>query len=161
MYVFHPYKEFYTMNGDSDNGGNNSSLVLKIDGRSKSFLFTGDIEEEAQEDIIHLGKWLKSDVVKVPHHGGRTSAHEFFFDAVFPEIAVISAGRGNSFGHPHQDTLEMLEGAKIYRTDMNGAVKITEKDGRLEVKTYRNYKFSKTRNLAGEMKNIKRLFEVW
>ncbi|MDP1758977.1 MAG: ComEC/Rec2 family competence protein, partial [Thermodesulfovibrionales bacterium] len=69
MYVFHPYREFYTMNGDSDNGGNDSSLVLKIEGRNKSFLFTGDIEEEAEEDIIHLGKWLKSDVVKVPHHG--------------------------------------------------------------------------------------------
>ena len=161
MYVFHPYKEFYTMSSDSDNGGNDSSLVLKIEGRNKSFLFTGDIEEEAQEDIIHLGKWLKSDVVKVPHHGGRTSAYKPFYDAASPEIAVISVGRDNSFGHPHQDTLDMLEGAKIYRTDMNGAVKITEKDGRLEVKTYRSYKFSKTRNLAGEIKNIQRLFRVW
>jgi competence protein ComEC len=161
MYVLHPYKEFYAMNGDSDNGGNNSSLTLKIEGRKKSFLFTGDIKEEAQDDIIHLGKWLKSDVIKVPHHGGRTSAYKPFYDVVSPEIAVISAGRDNSFGHPHQDTLEMLEGAKIYRTDMNGAVKITEKDGRLEVKTYRDYKFSKTKNLAGEIKNIKRLFSVW
>jgi len=161
MYVFHPYREFYTMSSDSDNGGNNSSLVLKIEGRNKSFLFTGDIEEEAEEDIIHLGKWLKSDVVKVPHHGGSTSAYKPFYDVVSPEIAVISAGRDNAFGHPHQDTLEMLEGAKIYRTDMNGAVKITEKDGQLHVKTYRDFMFSKTRNLAGEIKNIKRLFEVW
>lgn len=161
MYVFHPYREFYTMNGDSDNGGNNSSLTLKIEGRKKTFLFTGDIEEEAQEDIIHLGKWLKSDVLKVPHHGGRTSAYKPFYDAASPEIAVISVGRDNAYGHPHRDTLDMLEGAKIYRTDMNGAVKITEKDGRLEVKTYRNYKFSKTRNLAGEIKNIQRLFRVW
>lgn len=161
IYVLHPYKEFYTMSGDSDNGGNNSSLVLKIEGSKKSFLFTGDIEEEAEEDIIHLGKWLKSDVIKVPHHGGRASAYQFFFDAVSPEIAVISAGRDNAFGHPHQDTLEMLEGAKIYRTDINGAVKITEKDGRLEVKTCRGYRFSKTKNLAGEIKNIQRLFRVW
>ena len=161
IYVLHPYKEFYTMNGDSDNGGNNSSLVLKIEGRKKSFLFTGDIKEEAQDDIIHLGKWLKSDVVKVPHHGGRTSAYKPFYDVASPEIAVISAGRDNAFGHPHQDTLEMMEGAKIYRTDMNGAVKITEKDGRLEVKTYRDYRFSKTKNLAGEVKNIERLFRVW
>ncbi|MBA3071197.1 MAG: DNA internalization-related competence protein ComEC/Rec2, partial [Nitrospirae bacterium] len=151
IYVLHPYKEFYTMSGDSDNGGNNSSLVLKIEGSKKSFLFTGDIEEEAEEDKIHLGKWLKSDVIKVPHHGGRASAYQFFFDAVSPEIAVISAGRDNAFGHPHQDTLEMLEGAKIYRTDINGAVKITEKDGRLEVKTCRGYRFSKTKNLAGEI----------
>ncbi|MCG2710291.1 MAG: DNA internalization-related competence protein ComEC/Rec2, partial [Thermodesulfovibrionales bacterium] len=161
MYALHPYREFYTMNGGSDNGGNNSSLVLRIEGRKKTFLFTGDIEEEAQEDIIHLGKWLKSDVVKVPHHGGRTSAYKPFYDVASPEIAVISAGRDNAFGHPHQDTLEMLEGAKIYRTDMNGAVKITEKDGRLEVKTYRDFRFSKTKTFAGEMKNIKRLFMVW
>ncbi|RJQ38270.1 MAG: DNA internalization-related competence protein ComEC/Rec2 [Nitrospiraceae bacterium] len=161
IYVLHPYKEFYTMGSDSDIGGNDSSLVLKVEGRNKSFLFTGDIEEEAQEDIIHLGKWLKSDVIKVPHHGGKTSAHEFFFDAILPEIAVISAGRDNAFGHPHQDTLEMLEAAKIYRTDMNGAVKITEKDGRLEVKTYEDFRFSKTKTFAGEMRNIKRLFEVW
>ena len=161
VYVLHPYREFYAMNGDSDNGGNDSSLVLKIEGRNKSFLFTGDIEEEAQEDIIHLGKWLKSDVIKVPHHGGRTSAYKPFYDAASPEIAVISVGRDNAYGHPHQETLDMLEGAKIYRTDMNGAVKITEKDGRLEVKTCRGYRFSKTKNLAGEIKNIQRLFEVW
>jgi competence protein ComEC len=161
MYVFHPYREFYAMNGDSDNGGNNGSLALKLEGRKKTFLFTGDIKEEAEEDIIHLGKWLRSDVVKVPHHGGRTSAYKPFYDVVSPEIAVISVGRANSFGHPHQDTLDMLEGAKIYRTDMNGAVKITEKNGGLEVKTYRDYRFSKTKNLAGDIKNIERLFRVW
>jgi competence protein ComEC len=161
MYVFHPYREFYAMNGDSDNGGNNGSLALKLEGRKKTFLFTGDIKEEAEEDIIHLGKWLRSDVVKVPHHGGRTSAYKPFYDVVSPEIAVISVGRDNSFGHPHQDTLDMLEGAKIYRTDMNGAVKITEKNGGLEVKTYRDYRFSKTKNLAGDIKNIERLFRVW
>ncbi|MFH1015251.1 MAG: hypothetical protein V1762_04965, partial [Nitrospirota bacterium] len=102
-----------------------------------------------------------SDVLKVPHHGGRASAYKPFYDVTSPEIAVISAGRDNSFGHPHQETLDMLGAAKIYRTDMNGAVKITEKDGRLEVKTYRDYRFSKTKNLAGEIKNIKRLFRVW
>ena len=161
IYVLHPYKEFYTMSSDSDNGGNDSSLVLKIEGRNKSFLFTGDIEEEAQEDIIHLGKWLKSNVIKVPHHGGRTSAHEFFFDAILPEIAVISAGRDNAFGHPHQDTLEMLEASKIYRTDIDGAVKITENKDGLVVKTYNDFKFSKTRNIRGEIRNIERLFEVW
>ncbi|HBR22075.1 MAG TPA: DNA internalization-related competence protein ComEC/Rec2 [Nitrospiraceae bacterium] len=181
MYVLHPYKEFYTMNGDSNNGGNNSSLVLKIEGSKKSFLFTGDIEEEAQEDIIHLGKWLKSDVVKIPHHGGKTSAYKPFYDAASPEIAVISVGRDNAHGHPHQETLEMLSNVrsnpptppllrggggiasvtKVYRTDTNGAVKITEKDGRLEVKTYKDFRFSKTKTFAGEVKNIERLFKVW
>ena len=161
IYVLHPYKEFYIIEDNKYDEANNSSLVLRIEGKSKSFLFTGDVEEEAEENIAHLGKWLKSDVIKVPHHGGKTSASEWFFSTVSPEVAVISAGRDNSFGHPHQETLDMLDNAKVYRTDMDGAVKITEKDGNLEVKTFKDFQFQKTRNFDGEIRNIKRLFEVW
>ena len=161
IYVLHPYKEFYTMDGSEYNEENNSSLVLRIEGSKRSFLFSGDVEEEAEENIAHLGKWLKSDVIKIPHHGGKTSASEWFFSTVKPEVAVISAGRGNSFGHPHKETLDMLANSKVFRTDINGAVKVTEKDSRLEVKTFKDFQFEKTRNFKGEMKNIKRLFVVW
>jgi len=161
IYALHPYKEFYAEKGDSDSGGNNSSLVLRIEGKNKSFLFTGDIEEEAEENIIHLGKWLKSEIIKAPHHGGRTSAYKPFYDVVSSEVAVISVGRNNSYGHPHQDALDLLEGLKVFRTDMDGAVKITEKDNGLAIKTYNDFRFSKTRNFKGELRNIKRLFEVW
>jgi competence protein ComEC len=78
IYVLHPYAEFYTMQGNEYNAANNDSLVLKIEGDHASFLFTGDIEEEAEENILHLGKWIKSDVIKVPHHGGKTSAYRPF-----------------------------------------------------------------------------------
>jgi len=161
IYVLHPYKEFYTLNGNDYDEENNSSLALKIEGKGKSFLFSGDVEEEAEEDISHLYKWLKSDVIKVPHHGGKTSASQIFFNEVSPQIALISAGRDNSFGHPHQEMLELLGNSKIYRTDRDGAVKITEKDGKLEAKTYKDFQFAKAKSFRDEMKNIKRLFTVW
>ena len=145
IYVLHPYKEFYIIEDNKYDEANNSSLVLKIEGKSKSFLFTGDVEEEAEENIAHLGKWLKSDVIKVPHHGGKTSASEWFFNTVSPNIAVISAGRDNAFGHPHQETLDILANAKVYRTGRDGAVKITEKDGQLEIKTFKDFQFEKTK----------------
>ena len=94
-----------------------------------SFLYAGDIETEAEDDILYLGRWLKSNVLKVPHHGGKTSAHELFLRAVSPDVAVISAGRDNSFGHPHQETLDALQGVRIYRRpDIDGANK--DKAGR-------------------------------
>ncbi|TAL26113.1 MAG: DNA internalization-related competence protein ComEC/Rec2 [Nitrospirae bacterium] len=182
VYALHPYKGFYTMEGNDYNEENNSSLVLKIEGKNASLLFTGDIEEEAEENIAYLGKWLKSDAIKVPHHGGKTSGFKPFLDLVSPQVAVISAGRENSFGHPHRETLDMLgevmsnppipplakggEGGfvaavKIFRTDIDGAIKISEKDGRLEIKTFKDFQFSKAKNFKDEAKNFRRLFEVW
>lgn len=163
--VIHPYRGFYTFNGDDAVAENNDSLVLKITGR-ESFLFTADTAAEAEEDMLHLGKWLKSDVIKVSHHGSRTSSTEDFLKAVAPGIGVISVGRYNSYGHPHADTLERLKGiGRIYRTDRDGAVKITEtpsiSGGGVGVKTYRDFQFEKTKGIAGEWRNIKRLFMRW
>ncbi len=157
MHVLHPYPEFYTMNKNECVSENNDSLVLKIAGNHTSFLFTGDIEKEAQEDIIHLRGWLKCDVIKVPHHGGRTSACESFLKEVPPEAAVISVGRDNSFGHPHEETLNMLRDLRIFRTDIDGAVKMKESFSGLEIKTFRNFQFEKAKSFRDEMKNIKRL----
>ena len=69
--VLHPYQEFVTLGDDEYGQGNNSSLVLRISGKRHSFLFAGDIEEEAEGDLSHLGERLRSDVMKVPHHGRR------------------------------------------------------------------------------------------
>src|SRR4030043_233556 len=161
IYILHPYPEFYTMYGNEYVAANNDSLLLKFKGNGKSFLFTGDVEEEAEKDILHLGEWLKSDVIKVPHHGGKTAAYDPFLKMVFPGVAVISAGRDNSFGHPHKETLDALHGAGIFRTDIDGAIKIKESINRLEVKTYKEFQFKKARSFNDESKNIKRLFEAW
>lgn len=158
--ILHPYDGFYTMK--SKGGENNSSLVLKIQGTEKSFLFTGDIEEEAQEDLWHLGDYLKSDVLKVPHHGSRTSTSGIFLDAVSPEIAVISVGRNNTYGHPHAEVIDMLRNLKVFRTDMDGAVGIRElADGSIEVRTWNEYRLAEASNIRDEFLNFKKLFSVW
>jgi competence protein ComEC len=161
IYIFHPYPEFYTMYGSESVEVDNDSLVLKIKGNNKSFLFTGDIEEEAEENISHLGNWLKSDILKVPHHGSKKSAYEPFLNTVSPDIAIISVGRDNPFGHPHPETLDALYGVEIFRTDLDGAIKIKESINGLEVKTYKDFQFKKAELFNDEGKNIKRLFEAW
>ena len=161
IYIFHPYPEFYTMYGSESVEVDNDSLVLKIKGNNKSFLFTGDIEEEAEENISHLGNWLKSDILKVPHHGSKKSTYEPFFNTISPDIAIISVGRDNPFGHPHPETLDALYGVEIFRTDLDGAIKIKESINGLEVKTYKDFQFKKARSFNDESKNIKRLFETW
>ncbi len=159
--VLHPYDGFYTMHsGDSDE--NNDSLVLKIQGNKNSFLFAGDIEEEPQEDLSHLQRYIKSTVLKFPHHGSRSSASEAFLNTVSPEIAVISVGRKNSYGHPHSETLDMLSRVKIFRTDIDGAVGIRElSGGRLDVKTWKDMQLVEALSVKEELMNFKKLFLVW
>jgi competence protein ComEC len=159
--VLHPYKEFYSFSEGQHSEENNSSLVLQITGRKKSALFTGDIEEDAEIDIAHLNNWLKSDILKVPHHGSKTSLAEPFLKGVSPSIAVITAGKNNSFGHPSQDILDRLENIRVLRTDMDGAVKIREKGNELIVKTCRKFGFERAEDFGAEKSNIVKLFSKW
>ncbi len=159
--ALHPSKGFYTFSDSAYEEENNSSLVLRVTGRNSSFLFSGDVEEEAEEDMTNLGGWLRSDVLKVPHHGSRVSADDAFLSTVSPEVVVISAGRDNPFGHPAQEVLTKLAGKKIYRTDVDGAIKMTETGNGLEIKTYKEYAFRKADSVDAELHNLKRLFTVW
>lgn len=160
IYILHPYDEFYT---DSPRGGfsnqNNDSMVLKIESSDISILFTGDIEIETEEDLIYLGKWLKSDIIKVPHHGGKTSSSERFLKIVSPKIAVVSAGKNNPFNHPHREIIERYKsaGVRLFRTDMHGAVIITLKDGNHEIKTYWDSRPKKVTNWRDEIRNLRLL----
>lgn len=107
---------------------NDNSIVLKITYGRISILFTGDAEGPSEEDIVsEFGGRLKAQVLKVGHHGSRTSSHEDFLSYVQPETAVISCGRNNRFRHPHGSTLSRLEnaGCTIYRTDTDGNVIMT------------------------------------
>lgn len=159
--ALHPYPEFYTSGGSEYSEENDSSLVLKVSGKKKSFLLGGDVEEEAEENISQLGKWCSADVLKIPHHGSNTSAHEDFLWAVSPEAAVISVGRENSFGHPAPEVLERLSAMQVFRTDRDGAVKITETKDGLAMKTCRDFTFEDANGPAAEWRNIKRLFSRW
>ena len=87
---------------------NDNSMVLRIDYRARSFLFSGDIEGHAEQQLVAAGTSVRADVFKVPHHGSRTSSSEALLEAVQPNIAVISAGAWNPFGHPHPEVVERL-----------------------------------------------------
>lgn len=122
--------DFLNPPGDFYPGGsalNNNSAVMLVTYGNVAFLFTGDIETMAEADLAAVyGKALSSDVLKVPHHGSASSSTPDFISAVSPDIAVISSGADNPFGHPHQSVVERLEssGARVFRTDTDGTVEI-------------------------------------
>ncbi|MDO8663688.1 MAG: ComEC/Rec2 family competence protein [Candidatus Wildermuthbacteria bacterium] len=105
---------------------NNTSIVIKLSFGENNFLFTGDALKLVEKEIIGRGLDIKSDVLKIGHHGSKTSSGEEFIEQVSPAIAVISAGRNNSYGHPHQEVLDTLNkyGITVLRTDQNGDIKI-------------------------------------
>jgi competence protein ComEC len=108
----------------ADKVGNNDSLVLRIGYGARSFLLTGDMERPIETKLLASGADLHADVLKVGHHGSRTSSTEPFLEAVSPSVALISAGFENSFGHPHPDVVGRLTArhAAILRTDLGGLV---------------------------------------
>jgi beta-lactamase superfamily II metal-dependent hydrolase len=106
---------------------NSYSIVLKTTFNGKSFLLTGDAEADSEHEILEKGFDIAADVLKVGHHGSVSSTSDDFLHAVSPEYAVICCGADNSYGHPHQETMDKLiaAGITIFRTDMNGTVTFT------------------------------------
>jgi competence protein ComEC len=115
---------------DKYENDNNYSPIIKIQFGSNSFLFTGDAEKEVELSVLNTNANLKSDVLKLGHHGSSTSTSEEFFRAVSSSIGIISVGTDNSYGHPHKETLKLLEEnkIKIFRTDKDGSI-IISSDG--------------------------------
>jgi competence protein ComEC len=105
---------------------NEYSLVLRAEGAGFSLLLTGDVEEEGENMLMDSAVSLESDILKVPHHGGFCEENEEFFYHIDPEIAVVSVGEDNPYGHPSWATLEALEqrGCAVYRTDQCGDIVI-------------------------------------
>ena len=134
--VLWPNSKYYI----SENPLNNNSLVFKLKYKDFSMLFTGDIEEIAEKEILKLYKdRLKANVLKVAHHGSKTSTSKEFLKAVSPQIALIGVGENNKFGHPHELTLERLNdiGCKIFRTDENGEIVLKRKQFLLNIYMYK------------------------
>jgi competence protein ComEC len=120
----------------SDRGPNDNSLVLRVTYGRRSLLFVGDAEAEEERDLLALGAArLHADVLKVGHHGSRTSSSPAFIAAVSPRDAVISAGVRNRFGHPHPNTLGTLAaaGVHVFRTDQDGEVAVWTDGARLGI----------------------------
>lgn len=119
--VLHPLK-----GGFSQEDENNNSLVLMLKYFDEKFLFTGDLEDDAERVLVKNYN-LEADVLKVGHHGSSSSTSPKFLAEVDPTYAVIEAGKGNSYGHPHYEVLDLLENddIRIYRTDEDGDITFT------------------------------------
>ena len=119
---------------------NNNSLVFNMHYNNFSMLFTGDIEEIAEKRIIEITNKsrLKADIIKIPHHGSKTSSTRELLERVLPKIALIGVGKDNLFGHPSSETIDKLDELEIktYRTDINGEIMINvNKSGIRRIRT--------------------------
>ncbi len=118
---------------DDSKDNNENSVVTALHVNDISFLFTGDLEK--QLEIKYLDLFFSIDVLKVGHHGSKTSTSNEFLNKIQPKYAVISCGENNRYGHPHQEVLERLEnyGVKTFRTDISGSIVITISENTLTV----------------------------
>ena len=116
--VLHPNRQYLNTN--------DSSVVIKLSCGDVDFLLTGDAEWEAESAMLTNGYDLSAEVLKVGHHGSNTSSHSSFLDAVGPEVAIISVGADNSYGHPSSVVLQRLadRGVPVYRTDHTGTIAV-------------------------------------
>jgi competence protein ComEC len=117
---------FKTIQGQTFANANNSSIVFRLIYGKTVIYFAGDCELECEGKIMESGQDLSADILKVGHHGSRTASSEPLLDLVRPLEALISCGAGNSYKHPHAETIEKLQarGMRVYRTDIDGRVEV-------------------------------------
>jgi len=117
---------------------NNHSLVLRFLFGSKRFLFTGDIEKETENKLVANPLFLQADIIKVAHHGSRTSSSQSFINAVKADYAIIPVGRQSPFGHPHSEVVKRWEnsGVKILKTGERGTISVSTDGKNLEIQTF-------------------------
>jgi competence protein ComEC len=134
------FETIYPLIDTTEFHNNNAySLVLKLRYKDYDEIFTGDIEEQEEEKINNkYTDYLNSDIIKVPHHGSKSSSTKEFVEHVMPRVAVISSGRNNRFGHPHKDVVEryMKYGIPIFNTATDGAITIKTDGHNMGISTY-------------------------
>jgi len=133
MEILYPFKNLENQKFENSN---DTSIVCQLIIGENNFLFTGDITQKVEKEILSQYISLDSDVLKVAHHGSKTSSGEEFIARVLPEIAVIQVGE-NTYGHPHPEVLSIFEktGTRILRTDKDGDIKIISDGKYLKIKT--------------------------
>jgi len=122
-------------------------MVLRLSYGAKKILLTGDIEKEAESELSKTREFLQADVVKVAHHGSRTSSTPDFINAAQAEYAVISVGKNSQFGHPHREVVErwQISGAEILTTGENGTISILTDGEDLQIETFNQTKVFRQR----------------
>lgn len=128
--------EIYSLNDTIYNNENKDSLVLLIKIYNYKFLFMADADKEVEKSIIEKYNLKNIDVLKVGHHGSKTSTDESFIDEIIPKYSIISVGKNNKFGHPNIETLDTLKNSKILRTDEVGTIKIILNKNKSLIETF-------------------------
>ncbi len=133
--VLHPTQGFKAHERKAYAEENDRSVVVRITDHGRVFLFPGDIGEASEISLADIGQNLKCDVLKVPHHGSKSSSTGAFVSQTRPGIAVMTAGRDNPYRHPSQEVIVRYEqaGSRVCRTDADGAIIIREQPGKLDV----------------------------
>lgn len=133
MEILYPFE---SLEGQKLRDSNNTSIVARLVFGENSFLFTGDVHKSVEKQLIEGNTNVSSDVLKIAHHGSKTSSAQDFIEKVSPAIAVIQCGKNNSYGHPHQETLEILKkyDIQVLRTDLQGDIEIISDGRHFEVK---------------------------
>lgn len=129
-------KLYFLQTKKYDNENDNSNVIY-TEFNGYKFMFMGDAGVEKEKDILEKYNVSKIDVLKIGHHGSKTSSDKNFIDETNPKYSVISVGKNNRYGHPNKEVLNNLDNSKIYRTDINGEIKIKIKRNNFNIKTYR------------------------
>ncbi|NLA32771.1 MAG: ComEC/Rec2 family competence protein, partial [Mollicutes bacterium] len=127
-------KLYFLNNKDYGNENDNSSVIY-TELNNHKFLFMGDAGIAVEEDLIEKYNLENIDVLKVGHHGSKTSSSKEFVKEINPKYSVISAGKNNRYGHPNKEVLENLGNSKIYRTDQDGSIMFKIKNNKLKIET--------------------------
>jgi len=127
-------KLYFLNNKDYCNENDNSSVIYTNLNNHK-FLFMGDAGMKVEKDLQEKYNLKDIDVLKVGHHGSKTSSGEEFIESIKPKYSIISVGKNNRYGHPNKEVLEYLENSKIYRTDEDGSIIFKIKNNKLKIET--------------------------
>ena len=125
-------KLYFLNNKDYGNENDNSSVIYTKLNNHK-FLFMGDARIEVEEDLIEKYNLQDIDVLKVGHHGSKTSSSKEFINEITPNYSIISVGKNNRYGHPNDSVLKNLDNSKVYRTDQDGSIMFKIKNNKLNI----------------------------
>ena len=115
---------------------NDNSNVIYTELNGYKFMFMGDASSTTEKEILNKYNLPDVDVLKVGHHGSKTSSSKTFINEINPKYSVISVGKNNRYGHPNKEVLNNLEQSKIYRTDQDGSIMFKIKNNKLKIETY-------------------------
>ena len=127
-------KLYFLQTKEYDNENDNSNVIY-MELNDYKFMFMGDASITTEKEILNKYNLPNIDVLKVGHHGSKTSSGKEFIDEINPKYSIISVGKNNRYGHPNKEVLDNLKDTKIYRTDEDGSIMFKIKDNKLKIET--------------------------